>query len=89
MAYHLNLSLEDCRCVRHVNGFGMYPLIFVVDYKPSTDSMVSFSTVCVHCCFCFLYVYWLSVEAVSVYFSISVIYHRVTAIIICFSYNSV
>ena len=45
----------------------MYSSVFVIDYKSSINSMVSFAAVCVYCCFCFLYMFWLTVEAVSVY----------------------
>ena len=41
--------------------------VFMVDYKSSVNSMVSFTAVCVYCRFCLLYMLWITVEAVSVY----------------------
>ena len=67
----------------------MYSFVFVIDYKSSTDSIVSFAAVCVYCCFCLLCMYWFTIKTVSVYFSESVIDCCVTAIISCFSYNRV
>ena len=62
--------------------------VFVVDYKSSANSMVSFTAVCVYCCFCLLYMLWVAVEAVRVYAAESVIDGYVTSIIHCFLYNS-
>ena len=48
--------------------------------------MFSFAAVRVYCCFCFLYVLWFAIKAVSVYTCESIINGYVRAIIICFSY---
>ena len=66
----------------------MYSSVFVVDYKSSANSVVSFTAVCVYCCFCLLYMPWITVEAVRVYAAEPVIDGYITLIIHCFSYNS-
>ena len=56
----------------------MYSSVFVMDYKSSTNSMISFAAICVYCGFSLLYVFWLTIEAVSVYVGEPVIYGSVT-----------
>ena len=63
--------------------------VFVVDYKSSTNSMVSFTAVCIYCCFCLLYMLWITVEAVNVYATKPVVDGYITSIILCFLYNCV
>ena len=63
--------------------------VFVVDYKSSTNSMVSFTAICVYCCFSLLYMFGITVKAVSVYVAKPVVDGYITSIILYFLYNSV
>ena len=50
--------------------------------------MVGFAAICVYCCFCLLYMLWITIEAVSVYAAEPVIDGYITSIIHRFLYNS-
>ena len=66
----------------------MYSSVFVVDYKSSSNSVVSFTTICVYCCFCLLYMFWITVETVNVYVAEPVVDGYITSVILSFLYNS-